>query len=241
MLRRLSLFLHAQIEENTMKTIYTTIFILLVLPINVLAKEDVAHWELGVNSSKVGNIGKSNGVELSYRIQPRLRLRLNHQAKLDYQTQKTFADISFTEGLEQKNASVALDWFPFERVAGAYTSIGVVQLGDTAKLRAIPDASKNFTFNGTTYTGLSPINGQVKTDKQVPMVGFGYQYAPKPHGWFAQAGVSQIFNLNPKLELIPEVNIAGTLANNLQAEANKKNGELKDSYTLYGITLGYRF
>ena len=56
-----------------------------------------------------------------------------------------------------------------------------------------------------------------------------------------QASVNHVFDLNPKIILTPEVNIAGTLQGDLQAEANKKNGELKNDYTLYGVSIGYRF
>ena len=235
------LYHHEPIKEYAVKVQHLSFLLPLLLPIVGVAEDNVVkHWEVGFNSSKVGELGKSNGAELGYRFSPQLRARVT-QTKLNYQTNTHFADVDFTEKLDQKDTSLMLDWFPSKTVQGAYTSLGLVKLADPATLRTVPNPTKVFTFNGTNYTALSPINGVVKTNTQVPVIGLGYQYAPKSSGFFMQASVNHVFDLNPKIIITPEVNIAGTLQGDLQAEANKKNGELKNDYTLYGVSIGYRF
>jgi hypothetical protein len=203
-------------------------------------------FEVGVSGAKIGDLGNSNGLEAGYRITPTLRVRAGYSA-LDYQLDRTFSSVQFSEQLKQKNARLTLDWFPWQDKNGLYGSAGITRLGAPATLSAKVDPTLNYTINGKLYTAahLGQITGTVETNKTLPYIGIGYAHhfgKKNGNGWYVQTEAGQVSGLSPQMKMqstnpSPPANLPG----DLQAYADQESTKLKNSYTLYGITIGYRF
>ena len=204
--------------------------------------------EVGATGAKIDELNETSGAEIGVRIIPELRLRVN-QSQLDYQTQ-TQGDIAFHESLEQDNTRITVDWFPWAQSGqwfdGFYTSAGATLLDQPSTITSTIDPTLNYTLNGHQYSAaqLGSISGSTVTTRDVPYVGLGYEYAfNRRHngaGWYAQAEVGQITDLSPELQL-QTTSAMNAVNQDLQTYAQQESAKLKDSYTLYGITLGYRF
>lgn len=204
--------------------------------------------EIGANRAKIDELNEASGAEIGVRIIPALRLRAN-QSKLDYQIQ-TQGDIAFQESLEQDNTRVTVDWFPWAESGqwfdGFYTSAGAVRLDKPSTINSTINPTLNYTLNGNLYSAaqLGNISGSTVTNRDVPYLGLGYEYTfNRRHngsGWYAQAEVGQISHLEPTLQL-QTTSTMSAVNQDLQTYAQQESAKLKDSYTLYGITFGYRF
>lgn len=216
------------------------------LPVPLMAGGFGGAIETGISGAKIGDLGNSYGLETGYRMTPALRARLSYST-LDYANDRTFGSIGFQEKLDQKNARLALDWFPWQDRNGIFASAGVTQLGDPSTLSATVDPALNYPLNGSLYTGaqLGQISGTVETSKTVPYAGVGYQHAfgkRNGNGWYVQAEAGSVFNLSPELKMqsTNPFSIAN-LPGDLQAYATQESSKLEDSYAIYGVTIGYRF
>lgn len=204
--------------------------------------------EVGVSGAKIDELNDTKGAELGFRIIPQLRVRLN-QSKLKYDTQKQ-GSIAFHESLQQTNKRLTVDWFPWAEsnrwFDGFYTSAGATQLDKPSTITSTIDPTLNYTLNGHLYSAaqLGTISGSSVTQRDVPYLGVGYEYRFGQHkagsGWYAQAEAGQISHLSPELQL-QTTSTVGAVVQDLQTYAQQESAKLKDSYTLYGITLGYRF
>ena len=204
--------------------------------------------EVGVNGAKVEDLERTKGVEVGVRLTPQWRLRAN-RSQLDYHT-ATLGDISFDETLHQNNTRLTIDWFPWASSAqwfdGFYASAGSTHLDKPSTITSSKDASLNYVLNGNLYSAaqLGDISGATMTRRDVPYVGLGYEYTFNRHqngnGWYAQAEVGQVSDLDPQLQLQTTSSV-GSVSQDLQTYAQQQSAKLNDSYTLYGITLGYRF
>ena len=179
-------------------------------------------------------------------VTPNLRTRLGYSS-LSYEHKRTLGSINFVETFDQSNARLTLDWFPWKPSNGLFASVGLVNLGDSAKLSATVDSSLNYTLGGVLYSGtqLGKITGSVETESNLPYVGVGYKYdfgSKESHGAFIQAEVGVVHGLDTKLKLTStNPNNISSLSANLQTYASQQNDKFEDSYTLYGLTIGYRF
>lgn len=218
--------------------------VLLLLPASLLAGGLGGNIETGISAAKIGDLGKSYGLEAGYQLTPALRTRLSYST-LDYQTDQTFGSIRFTEELDQKNARLTLDWFPQRKADGLYGSAGLVHLGEPSKLAATLTPGLNYPVNGVVYSAaqLGQISGTLETSKTVPYAGVGYNHhfgKNNGNGWYVQAEAGSVFGLDPQLKM-QSTGVLPGLADNLNAYAAQESTKLKDSYAIYGITIGYRF
>ncbi|MDD5391848.1 MAG: hypothetical protein PHE17_02390 [Thiothrix sp.] len=207
-------------------------------------------FEVGVSGAKIGDLGNSNGLEAGYRITPTLRVRGGYST-LDYKQDRTFStgQIKFTEQLKQKNARFTLDWFPWQDKNGFYGSAGITHLGDPSTLSATvtPTPGVGYSLNGKQYAAadLGNITGAVETKKTLPYVGVGYNHCfgkKSGNGWYIQAEAGQVSGLSSQIKMqSSNPNNWSSLPADLQAYADQESTKLKNSYTLYGITIGYRF
>lgn len=229
-----------------MKLQYCVLSLVCALP-GVSVAGDVL---LGISGSKIGDLGESYGVEAAYRFHPTVRARVGYSG-FDYQQSRTLSLFSATQTLEQKNPRLTVDWFPWQSRNGLYASAGVTKLSDPAKISA------NLTANSIDITrangsvvrysnaNLGTVSGTVETKQTVPYVGVGYVHhfsPPDRNGWYVQLEAGQISGLDPKLKLTTtNPSNLGNLPADLQEYADQQNKLFEDSYTVYGLTMGYRF
>ena len=220
-----------------------------LLPTQSLANDKSTRMEVGLNGSEIGDLGDSFGLEASYFLTSNLRGRLSY-SKFSYENNRNVGSISFVETVDQDNAKLSIDWFPaisWIPQQGFFTSLGVTNLGDPASLAATANASLNYTIGGVAYSGaqLGNITGTVETETTLPYVGIGYKYDfgnRKGKGAYIQAEVGTIFGLKTQLKLSSDnPNNLANLNTYLQAYADTQNDKFEDSYTLYGLSVGYRF
>lgn len=219
------------------------------LPSQSLANDKSARMEVGINGSKIGDLGDSFGLEAAYFLTSTLRTRLSY-SQFSYENNRSVGSINFVETVDQANAKLSFDWFPaisWVPQQGFFTSIGVTSLGDPASLTATADPSLNYTLGGVAYSGtqLGNITGTVETEANLPYIGIGYKYDfgnRKGDGAYVQAEVGTVFGLKTQLKLSSDnPNNLANINTYLQTYADEQNDKFEDSYTLYGLSVGYRF
>lgn len=200
--------------------------------------------QLALTGSEVNDLSAAQGIEFGYRINDSFRLVLGY-SELTYEAERSFGTMQFSDNLDQKNMQLKLDWYPWDMDTGIYASLAVVHLDSDSNLSTTL-AAGNYTLNGTLYNNnqLGTLSGEIKTRTTVPYVGIGYTYgfsAQNKPGVFVQLEAGSVFGLKPEIELTSSNGSFGTLAADLQAEADEEETKLDDYYYLGSLTVGYRF
>jgi hypothetical protein len=200
---------------------------------------------MGASGAILSDHTDAYGVEAGYRVYPGLRTRLSYST-LSSQKAQTLAAIQFDQRIDQNNFLLILDWFPWKG-RGLYSSLGATHLGHPGQFTITPTDGRGYTINGVLYSSkqIGKVTGTMETHRTVPYLGIGSLYHIKPterKGWYFQMEMGMVSNLEPRLKIKsthPES--PQQLSADLQAQADKESQKLPDAYTLYGITVGYRF
>lgn len=201
--------------------------------------------DIGIAGAVLGDNGIIYGAEMGYLVTPSLRIRLNDSV-VSYQSVQILGGLQFDQQVDQNNVRLTLDWFPWEG-RGLYGNLGVTLLGDSGKFTVTPTDKRDYKINGVIYSSaqIGSIAGTMETHQTVPYIGIGYLYlfpSTAQAGWYLQMEMGMVSNLEPRLKIQPTHAAAPPqLYSDLQAQADHESEKLPDAYTLYGITIGYRF
>ncbi|PWQ99626.1 hypothetical protein [Leucothrix arctica] len=227
-----------------MKKVISAVFAAMMLPSLGIADDVVKGFEISGGGGDIKDIGTGYVIDVGYYANQKIRFRLGY-ASIDFDNHKGIGPVSFFEKFDQNNVRLTVDWFPWSRRNGFFVSAGAAHLGDPAQLSFEADAIPVLPLNNSFYTGtqIGTISGTVETNSVVPYVGLGYRYQfRRDKGWFVQAEAGRIFGLSPSLKLSSDnTSDLANLNADLQAFGNSQNDSLDDSYTVYGVTLGYLF
>ena len=191
-------------------------------------------FEVAGGGVDIDEVGEAYAIDVGYNATENVRVRLGY-GRLNLQHNRKVGIVNIKERVEQKNVRLNVDWFPWAQRNGVFLSAGLAQLSDPSTLE-VTDTSFSPLPLGT-------VTGSIETRSVAPYVGVGYRYQFKENkGWFLQAELGRILNIDPKLSLESDnpANIPG-LNVGLQAVADDQNDQIDDGYTAYGIMLGYRF
>lgn len=186
-----------------------------------------------------GTIGA--GLEATTNITNSINIR-GIVAGFSYSQSGSSGDVNYDAKANLFNAGVLLDYYPFETVFRL--SAGAMYNGTKVTVDGKPNGS-TYTLNGVTYTAaqVGTVNGEVKYNKVMPYVGFGFANPMKGSNFtFGMDIGAMIGTPDATLTATNPTNDA-TITSNIAVEQQKLQDDANKfvAYPVVTISLGYRF
>ena len=132
--------------------------------------------------------------------------------------------------LKLQNIAMLADWYPF---SGTFrTTLGLVANGNKVTLTATPNASAQYTFNGTQYSAsdVGSYAGEVKFNSTAPYLGIGWgNPVAKDKTWGFVMDIGVLFQGSPKVT--STATCSATFATNFPADCAQMQTDVADGAT----------